>query len=163
MRIRAVLFDIYGTLLELGPPPADAEARWNLLWRERAGVRDRLSLSEFAAACDQIIAREHAAARAVGINFPEVYWPAIAIEVLPELARLSEPERAEFLFQHAGLTHSVRLADGAAETLRLLANSGRLLGIASNSQPYTIRELDTALSNAGIARTIFMPSLSFFS
>lgn len=163
MSLRAVIFDVYGTLLEIGPTPADADTYWARLWQDTFGLPARLSLAEFTSACDQVIAREHAAARALGIQFPEVYWPAIATEVLPELARVSDAARAEFLFQHAGLTHTVRLADGAADTLRLLANSGRLLGIASNSQPYTIRELDFALSGANLARAIFAPSLCFFS
>jgi putative hydrolase of the HAD superfamily len=163
MSLRAVIFDIYGTLLELRPPPADADARWARLWRDALGRPVRLGLSEFASACERLIAREHAAARTVGIEFPEVCWPAIAAEALPELACLSDAERDELLFHHAGLTHTVRLADGAAATLRLLRDSGRPLGIASNSQPYTIRELDLALSGAGLSTTIFRPELRFFS
>ena len=32
--VRAVLFDLYATLLEVGPPPSDADARWQRLFRE---------------------------------------------------------------------------------------------------------------------------------
>ena len=31
MTIRAVIFDVYGTLLEVGPAPPDADARWQRL------------------------------------------------------------------------------------------------------------------------------------
>ena len=33
MSIRAVIFDIYDTLLEVGPPPPDAARRWENLWQ----------------------------------------------------------------------------------------------------------------------------------
>jgi putative hydrolase of the HAD superfamily len=163
VNIRAVIFDIYGTLLEVRPAPADADARWARLWHDTLGGPVRLSSREFASASDQVIAREHAAARVLGVQFPEVYWPSVATEVLPELAHLSDAARDEFLFQHAGLTHTVRLGGGAAETLRLLMDSGYLLGIASNCQFYTVRELDVTLAGAGLAGGIFTPGLCFRS
>ncbi|MBM3888198.1 MAG: HAD family hydrolase [Verrucomicrobia bacterium] len=163
MRIRAVIFDIYGTLLEVAPPPADAEARWNGLWREHFSAEPRLSLAEFAAACEQVVARDHAAARAAGIEFPEIYWPDVVAETVSGLASLSGPQRDEFMFRHAQLLHTVRFAAGAAGTLRQLARDGCLLGLASNCQPYTVRELDLALASAGLARDIFTPALCFRS
>ncbi|MFZ2640997.1 MAG: HAD family hydrolase [Verrucomicrobiia bacterium] len=163
MSIRAVIFDVYGTLIEVGPPPVDADARWTALWQGHIGIEPRLSLAAFATACEQIIAREHAAARAVDIQFPEVYWPAVAAEVVPDVSRLPEPRRDEFLFRHAQLLHTVRPAVGADEVLRWLVDAGCLLGVASNSQPYTIRELDVALAGDGISRDIFKPALCFWS
>jgi hypothetical protein len=38
-----------------------------------------------------------------------------------------------------------------------------LLGLASNCQPYTLRELDDALATAELSRTLFKPGLCFFS
>jgi FMN phosphatase YigB (HAD superfamily) len=32
LKIRAVIFDIYGTLLQVGAPPADADVRWQKLF-----------------------------------------------------------------------------------------------------------------------------------
>lgn len=123
----------------------------------------RLSLPEFAAACDHAIALEHAAARAAGILFPEIFWPDIALEVLPELAACAPPAREDFLFQHASLSHTVRLPAGAADTLRRLRERGMLLGIASNAQSYTLRELAEALSAAGLSFDLFVPELCFWS
>jgi len=86
--VRAVLFDIYATLLEVGPPPPDADARWQRLFRESLGTEPPLGRVEFFAACSQVIGRHHAAARRQGVPWPEIQWPSIVLEVLPGLARL---------------------------------------------------------------------------
>jgi len=163
MNPRAVICDIYGTLLEVGPPPPDAGARWDLLWEDRLKTAPRLSLEQFSAECDRIIAAEHAAARARGISCPEVYWPAVVSAVLPEFAHLSEPERSEFRFYQAQMAHTVRLMPGVGDALRALRHSVRVLGLASNAQPYTVRELDMALAGVGLSRDLFIPNLCFLS
>jgi len=163
MNIRAVIADVYGTLLGVGPAPTDAEARWEFLWEDKLRITARLSLKEFSAACDAVIAREHAAARQHGIQLPEIYWPGVVSEVLPELARLVEAERDEFLYRQAQAWHTVRLMPGAPEILRALAGAGVRAGIASNAQAYTIRELDVALAGAGLSRACFTPDLCFWS
>ena len=65
--VRAVIFDVYGTLLEVGPTPPDADARWTTLFRETLGVAPPLSREAFADRANEIIAREHGAARRRGI------------------------------------------------------------------------------------------------
>jgi FMN phosphatase YigB (HAD superfamily) len=163
MNARAVIFDVYGTLLQVDPPPPDAAAGWAALWQEALSMPPRLTLPEFAQASDAVIAREHAAARAMGILHPEIFWPDIVIEVLPELAHCSAAVRGEFMFRHAALSRTVGLMVGAADTLRWLCGRRILLGIASNAQPYTLRELDHALAQAGLARDLFVPELCFWS
>src|SRR6185369_9826115 len=78
-------------------------------------------------------------------------------------ARLSAADRDEFLFQQAQLWHTVDLMEGAAKALSELISRNILLGLASNSQPYTLRELDDALAKAGVTRELFTPALCFFS
>jgi putative hydrolase of the HAD superfamily len=163
MKIRAVIFDIYNTLLEIGPPPPDAEARWMELCRGALGAKPRLDLKEFAAACQAVIAQEHAAARHVGIAYPEIFWPAVVGEALPELARLKPKQLEVFLIAHAALQRSVRLMPGVADVLRTLSRDKVLLGLVSNSQPYTLAELDGALTGAGLRFKIFRPELTFLS
>src|ERR1043166_8570823 len=155
MKLRAVIFDVYQTLFEIGPPPADAAHRWDSLWEDVLADPPRLTLEEFALECDALIKREHAAAVQAGVQNPEIYLPAVAKEALPELARLSETERDEFLFRHAKLQRTVKLMSGAAETLWDLARRDILLGLISNCQPYTLRELDGALSAGELHRGIF--------
>jgi FMN phosphatase YigB (HAD superfamily) len=163
MNLRAVIFDVYGTLLEVGPSPADAALRWERLWRDRWAAPPRLTLAQFSAAGEAIIAREHALARARGIPHPEICWPAVATEVLPEMRACSGVERDEFVFQQACLWHTVRLAAEAPEMLRALRARGCLLGIASNAQAYTLRELHEALTAHGLGLDLFEPDLCFWS
>src|SRR3989454_69734 len=163
MKPRALISDIYNTLLEIGPPPADAAERWKSLREDMLADPARLTLEEFAAACEKIIAREHDSAIQVGVQNPEIYWPAVAKEALPELARLAEGELDEFLYQHAQLQRTVRLMPGAGEVLGKLGETRVLLGLASNCQPYTLRELDAALATPKLSRAVFKPELCFFS
>ena len=163
MKIRAAVFDIYNTLLEIGPPPPDAETGWTELYRNALGDEPRFKLKEFAAACQAVIVREHASARKAGIAYPEIFWPAVACEALPELMRLKPKQREILLVEHAALQRSVRLMPGTTEVLRALLRDRILLGLASNSQPYTLTELDGALAGARLRRSIFKPGLSFLS
>jgi FMN phosphatase YigB (HAD superfamily) len=163
MKLRAVIFDIYKTVLEVGPPPGDRDTRWETLAREALGVRPQLNLGEFAFACEQVIAREHTRARAVGIPFPEIFWPDIVMEVLPELGALAGKARDDFLFSQQALFRSVRLMPAAVEVLRALPGRGVLPGIASNAQPYTLRELGGALAGAGLSLDLFAADVSFWS
>jgi len=163
VNVRAIIFDIYGTLLEVGPPPAEADTLWELLWQDQVKCPAPSSLAQFSAACDRIIAREHEAARARGIPHPEVFWPDVAGEALPELGALPDSARDDFFFHQAQLWHTVRLPTAATETLRTLGQSSLLLGIASNAQPYTLRELDEALAGSSLFRALFKPALCFWS
>jgi putative hydrolase of the HAD superfamily len=163
VNIRAVIFDIYGTLLEVSPPSEDAPARWEQLWRDSFATSPRLALAHFSAACDDIVTREHAHARARGIPFPEVCWPAVAAEPLPELRAFSVVERGRFLFQQAQLWHTVRMAAETAATLRWLKDRASLLGIASNAQAYTLRELEQALATHALGMDLFESHLCFWS
>lgn len=163
LKLRAAICDVYGTLLEVGPAPALAATGWENLWQASFHRPPRLTLAQFSAACDRIVTREHALARGRGIAFPEVCWPAVVAETLPELAALPAGAREEFLFQQARLWHTVRLAAHAPETLRALRQRGWRLGIASNAQAYTWRELHDALAPHGLGLDLFDPHLCFWS
>jgi FMN phosphatase YigB (HAD superfamily) len=163
VRLRAAIFDVYGTLLEVGPPPADAEARWLRLGRELLGRSPRLSRLEFAISASRVIAQHHEATRARGIARPEVHWPTVVLEVLPELARLSSDQQREFVFRQMQAGHTTRLSAQTADLLRLLRERPCLLGIASNAQSYTLRELEEALAPHGLALDLFERDLCFWS
>ena len=163
MRIRAVIFDIYNTLLEKGPPPADAEQQWEVLWRSKFGNAPRISLADFAKECGRIVTREHDAARAVGVKYPEVYWPQIIAEACPELTALPKDAREEFVFQHTRLRHTIRMMPGASAALRAFSADGLHLGLASNAQSYTLRELEQTLGDADLSLKLFDPALTIFS
>ena len=58
---------------------------------------------------------------------------------------------------------TLRLADGAADCLRQLNDNGILLGIASNSQAYTLREFSGALQAVGFNLSNFDRDVRFWS
>ena len=115
MMIRAFVFDIYNTALEVGPAPPDSEARWLRLWQDpgrfpagrempNAGEASApLSLAEFDAKCEEAIGLARANAQARGIQFPESFWPDITRAVLPGLGLLSQDLLDDFLYEHAQL------------------------------------------------------------
>lgn len=163
MKIRAVIFDIYKTLLDVAPPPADAAERWRKLFKTTLPGARLLSLEELDRRCRAAIESDHAAARARGIPFPEVYWPDIVQRAVPALARLGEIKREQFIFEHMRLLHTVTLAPGAADVLRQLRNARIPIGLVSNCQPYTLRELDEVLLEARFDMGLFNCLLSFLS
>jgi FMN phosphatase YigB (HAD superfamily) len=163
MKLRAAIFDIYTTILDVGPPPADADARWTKLFQATLGGRPPVSRSEFAVRTAQIIARHHAAARARGIQWPEIQWPSVVVEAILPLARLKLQQLEDFLLGQMQIGRTLRLAEGAAECLRALSEHGVLLGIASNAQDYTLHELAAALQGAGLNLSMFDPALRFWS
>jgi putative hydrolase of the HAD superfamily len=163
MNIRAVIFDVYGTLLEVGPPPPDADTRWQLLCRDMLHIEPRLSRLNFSVASSQVMARHHEAARARGIPWPEVHWPSVVAEVVPELAQLSRYDQDEFLFRQMQTGHTTRMTAGTAAALRWLKERPTLLGIASNAQAYTLRELKESLAAHALRIDLFEPGLCFWS
>ncbi|MFO1513606.1 MAG: HAD family hydrolase [Verrucomicrobiota bacterium] len=163
MNLRAVIFDIYATLLEVGPPPPDADARWQKLFTDALGNHPPFSRTEFSIRTGQVVARHHATAKAQGIPWPEILWPAVVVEVIPELARLKPKPLEEFIFEQMQIGRTLRLADGAAECLHHLNAEHRLLGLASNSQAYTLRELDAALQSVGLNLSMFDREARFWS
>jgi putative hydrolase of the HAD superfamily len=146
MSLQAILFDVYRTLLVVEPGRTDANEAWGDLCCDLFHGSPRLDWAGFNAACDSEIARLHIQARDAGIAYPEILWPRVVAEVLPEWRRLPLEEQREFLFRQAQLARTVRLNPGAAETLRWLNQRGVTLGILSNAQEYTLWELDQALA-----------------
>ncbi len=145
--VQAVICDVYHTLLEVRPGPADAAEQWQ--------AARGSSLDAFDAACRAAVAREHAARRAAGVPWPEVDWAAVARQADPALAELAPAELQALLQFHAGLQRRCRAMPGAADFLAGLRQAGLALGIASNAQAYTLGELDAAgLEVAGFAEDL---------
>lgn len=160
--IRAVICDVYRTLLEVLPAPADAGLRWTRLTTGLFGTVP-CSPGELSDRCREIVAADHAAAIARGIQFPEVVWPAVVSRALPEFAMLDESARESFLFEHMQILRGLRLMPGSAEFLRECLARRMTLGIASNAQRYTLRELAAALADADLDIGIFDSDLTMWS
>lgn len=159
--VRAVVFDVYGTLLEIGPAPADALSRWHACWRNAFGDLPVPDLDEISARCRELVKQSHAASACQGIEFPEVDWPAILSGAIPELNRLSADARDEWVFVHQQCQRSLRGEAEAVPWINDLHRRGILLGIASNAQAYTRRELNVALPD--LRMDLFHPQLSLWS
>jgi len=163
MKPRAVICDVYRTILEILPSPADAADRWDKLCRATFGGAAFPDLAAFDACCRAGIARDHEASKRRGIAFPEVQWPRIVAQVLPRFTVLQPGRQMDFLLAQQALARGLRLMPGAADVLRQWRASGLPLGIASNAQAYTRPELDAALGPAGLDAAIFAPDLVLWS
>ena len=163
MKVRAAIFDVYGTLLEVGPAPSSADERWKALFRDTFNSEPALSRLDFSIATNRAIAMRHAEAKARGIQFPEIVWPSVVGEVLPGFSRLAASVQNEFIFRQIQIGRTTQLKPGVGYALQLLVNRGCVLGIASNAQHYTIRELQDALSGNGARFNQFDPGLCIWS
>jgi putative hydrolase of the HAD superfamily len=133
--VRAVLFDLYGTLwtsaagqLDRREPAPAPDGLRELL--ERYGCP--LSPQELAGALAAAIRREHVRRRAEGADFPEVRIERLWAELLG-----LEPARARaFAVEHEALANPVWPTPGLRGALRRLRRPGLRLGILSNAQFY---------------------------
>ncbi len=163
MTPRAVICDLYHTVLRVEPAPNDQEARWQALRAEYLPASAPATFAAFDELARIEVAAIHAQAQNVGIAQPEVFWPDIVRAVLPEAAAWTAERLSDFMLHQAGLTHRISLQPGCAEVLRRIRQRGGLLGIASNAQPYTHRELSRAFAEAGESEITFDPRLCFWS
>jgi putative hydrolase of the HAD superfamily len=163
--IRAVLFDLYGTLfvseagdIALG---ADSSAAGEGAARELAALlkRHRVAGSPEAlgAAFRKAVAAEHAA-RSGEDPYPEI----VAERIWSALLGIPEAEALLFAAAWEAATNKVAPMPGAAGVLRRLRSAGFVLGIVSNAQAYT-PPLFSILLGATIEEFGFDPELIRFS
>jgi FMN phosphatase YigB (HAD superfamily) len=161
--VKAIICDVYKTILDVGEAPVDAEERWHSLTQRTFGSSLSITLEDLASRSLEIVQQDQREARERGIDYPEVNWPDVMKRALPTLASLSEATLADFTFHHAQLSRTLKLMPFCGATLRQCAQRGILLGIASNSQAYTLRELQLALKKARLDLGIFQADLTFWS
>jgi putative hydrolase of the HAD superfamily len=111
-----------------------------------------------------MVARQHEMARARGIPYPEVIWNSILSDVLPEFNELGSEQLDEFAFRASRVGRSTAMSRPAGLLLAALGREGFLLGIASNAQGYSVRELQMGLREADLEYSqTFKPDLCFWS
>lgn len=152
--VRAVLFDVYGTLLISGSGDIGTEEEAGRV-AAVAGAWTAMRLS-FPAPPDRIghlheeaILRHHAAARDRGIEFPEVdiveIWREVLRELMPRdlMPRESGGEASghidvyQLAAEYEARVNPVWPMPGMVECLGRLHALGLLLGVISNAQFYT--------------------------
>ncbi|MFY8215615.1 MAG: HAD family hydrolase [Chthoniobacterales bacterium] len=158
-----MIFDVYQTIIRVGPAPDDAENRWVGLWSASGELGACPTLDTFAADCREIVDGEHRRARAAGIAFPEVVWPEVILRAVPSLVKMEKSVLDRWIFDHQMCLRTVELAPGAATVLSELHRSGALFGIASNAQSYTLRELQSVMVTGSDGFELFDPRFCVWS
>lgn len=148
--IRAIICDVYGTLLHVSPGPENADSKWSELWTKLLPEHPVVSLAELQQKLRAAVARQHAVST---VAFPEVDWVALFAEFVPHIpARMAR--------HHALLQRRCALMPGAAEFMRTIQLP---MGICSNAQAYTLMEFRVALRQQGLRLARFDRELSFWS
>lgn len=161
--VKAVVFDIYGTLLQAGPGADDPEKAWAELGVEWFGCQPSQSWSALREACTSQVMQVHRKLADRGLDYPEVSWPLILRACLPELRDLSAERLEDFSAAWARIRHRTAAMPGAVEAVRAVRAAGLIVGVASNAQEYTRREADEAgLWSLGDG-TSLPPDVSFWS
>ncbi|MFH5804865.1 HAD family hydrolase [Alienimonas sp. DA493] len=141
--VRAVLFDVYGTLVisdsgDVGTHAAEDRSGAFVAALDAAGL-PAADGKEGVAALKAVIARRHAAAKAEGVDYPEVEIRAVWRDVFADLgAPTPDDARLErFAVEYECRTNPTWTMPHAADVLRELRGRGALLGIISNAQFFT--------------------------
>lgn len=173
--VRAVLFDLYGTLFvsgigEVGTSPAAACQRALVEALAAVEIDPARLTGDDAQVVFRVIETLHAQGRAAGVEYPEVQIVEVWRQVLDELAGRGQIDRAASLgvdLRRLAVEYEVRAnpawpMPGAEGCLRDLHRRGLLLGIVSNAQFYTPELLRTFLQGPVEAWGLD-PRLQFYS
>jgi putative hydrolase of the HAD superfamily len=172
--IRAVLFDLYGTLVisgsgEVGTAAASCdEAMAGALGA--VGLQAARPLDGAAELLFERIRASHERDRAAGVDYPEVQIADVWREVLAALASRGALDAAavasvdlrRLAVEYEGRANPCWPMPGAAECLAALRAGGMLLGIVSNAQFYAL-SLFPSLWGGSAEQCGFDPALQFYS
>ncbi|MFQ5732892.1 MAG: HAD family hydrolase [Planctomycetaceae bacterium] len=166
--IRAVLFDVYGTLLisaggdmgmEVSEDVTKAASDAFRGATRAAGLLSEGRVAEFF----ETIRTHHRRAREAGITFPEVDVVAVLREVLEgDAYKLSEAMLQRVAVEFECRVNPVWPMPHARECLARLRDTGRILGIVSNAQFYSPLTLEALLGKSP-EQLGFETVLQFFS
>jgi len=149
--IKAVIYDIYGTIInqEVGDLENSLSKKEKLL-KSFSRLKDKYNLSvspeKLYGLFTAFIGQDHKEKKKQGKKFPEVKIEEIWRKILDTIGK--EYDKG-FLFeiahQHNNFTGSKRLYKKAAKTLKQLKQKGIKIGIISNAQFYTEIDLTELL------------------
>lgn len=167
--LRAVLFDVYGTLVisasgDIGANSGDHRQDALQQTCEQFDLRLKGSAEAGVAQFFTEISKSHESARIQGIEHPEVDIVEIWETVLPQIAKEgSKPvDYRQFALAYEVRVNPVWPMPDAAETLTALSEQGLILGIVSNAQFFTPLLFPTLLGK-DLEGFGFSPQLLYFS
>jgi putative hydrolase of the HAD superfamily len=182
--VRAVLFDVYGTLVisaggdvggwrdastplpeRQGVPPGQAAALAGAL--EELGLALPCPHADGVACLSDSIASHHAAAQQRGVEHPEVDIVRVWQEVYQTLAAGAAPPASPIDFRRLAVAYEVRVnpvwpMPHLEQCLADLQAAGQRLGIVSNAQFFT-PELFPALLGRSLEELGFDPQRQYYS
>lgn len=161
--LKAVIFDVYQTLLNVSHLEEDTEVEWENLHAEFFGSAPAVTLDHLAERCRHLVSEDHAHAHEFGVWHPEVVWTDIMAQALPAFAGLAASRKDDFLYRHIQLLRSLKLAPECERIFSLCLEKGIVLGLVSNAQPYTLREMEVALGGIDRSLGLFQKDLSIWS
>jgi len=172
--VRAVLFDIYGTLLvsasgDIGSMDAEARATALVTALKAVGLEYSGSGVEGASRLRQVIEADHAARRALGVDYPEVDIVEIWRETCSlfhasgQLRQLPEDtDYRRLAVEFETRVNPIWPMPGLLECLASLRQRGPVMGIISNAQFFTPLAFP-ALVGQSLDQLGFAPRLRYYS
>ncbi len=162
-RVKAMLFDVYGTLVISGSGDTGSHAMSNDQKRVLTGVLRRYGIDRtpenLMESLRRAIENDHDRLRQEGIDYPEVdivrVWQRI-------LGRGDTTWVKAFALEYEMVVNPVYPMPGLAELLSACRRQDLMLGIISNAQFYTPLLLERLLG-ASLDMCGFDPQLTFFS
>jgi FMN phosphatase YigB (HAD superfamily) len=147
---RAIIFDVYGTLLAAPAGGVKPDAEADALLREILIQHGHAPLASPSTALDEAVRRRHALAK---VRHPEVDLTALWREILtlPE-----EADTSGLVLETEAAWHPAQLMPGVEDALHDLAADGLCLGLLSNAQCNTLPSL-------GKCAALFQPDLTILS
>ena len=162
-RVKAMLFDVYGTLVISRSGDMDSQALSQKQKRLLADVLRRHVIGRtpenIIDSLKRTIENDHENLRQAGIDYPEVDIVRVWETVLGnrDTARLKA-----FALEYEMVVNPVYPMPGLEDLLSTCRGQNRLLGIISNAQFFTPRLLERLLG-ASLDKCGFDPQLTFFS
>ncbi len=166
--VRAVVFDVYGTLVVSGSGDIGLTASQDRTASMRAALEAEALEADadvMVTALDAAIRSQHAKLRAAGVDHPEVEIRDVWRLALASAGLGQEPpaEQIERLcVRYESRVNPVGPMPGAAECLERLATQGLVMGIISNAQFFTPLLFGVFLGKS-VDEFGFAPTLRYYS
>lgn len=172
--IRAVLFDVYGTLLisgsgDVGVASKSSKPQALVDAVHAAGIRYRGSAEQGLEDLHETIANQHTRLKSEGIEFPEVritqIWSDVAEKWRAQKLVDDEPtleQLSRLAIEYEMRVNPVWAMPNLMETLNQIQLGRLTLGIVSNAQVFT-PQLFTPITGRSLADLGFVPELCFWS